>query len=88
MSNVTNLLWLLFLISAFAPYFQQKMLELARLRLLRRLEKARGTRAITLIHRQESRFFLGIPLIRYINIDDSEQLLRAIRMTQKELPID
>jgi ClpP class serine protease len=88
MSNLTNLLWLLFLISVFAPYFQQKMLGLARLRMLRKLEKARGTRLITLIHRQESRSFLGIPLIRYIDIDDSEQLLRAIRLTQKDLPID
>ncbi len=88
MANLTNILWLLFLIAAFAPYFQQKMLELARLRLLRKLEKTRGSRLITLIHRQESRSFLGIPLIRYIDIDDSEQLLRAIRLTQKEVPID
>jgi ClpP class serine protease len=88
MPNLTNILWLLILISAFAPYFQQKMLELARLRMLRRLEKTRGTRVITLIHRQESRSFLGIPIFRYIDIDDSEQLLRAIRLTQKDLPID
>ena len=88
MSNLSNILWFLFLIAAFAPYFQQKMLDLARLRLLRKLEKKRGTRVITLIHRQESRSFLGIPFIRYIDIDDSEQLLRAIRLTQKDLPID
>lgn len=88
MPNLTNILWLLILISAFAPYFQQKMLELARLRLLRRLEKIRGSRFITLIHRQESRSFLGIPFFRYIDIDDSEQILRAVRLTQKDLPID
>ena len=88
MSNLSNIIWLLILISAFAPYFQQKMLELARLRLLRKLEKIRGTRVITLIHRQESRSFLGIPFFRYIDIDDSEQILRAIRLTQKDLPID
>jgi len=88
MSNLSNLLWVLFLIAAFAPYFQQKMLVLARLRLLRKLERTRGSRVITLIHRQESRSFLGIPIIRYIDIDDSEQLLRAIRLTQKDLPID
>ncbi|MBM2836383.1 MAG: Serine dehydrogenase proteinase [candidate division NC10 bacterium] len=88
MSNLSNLLWVLFLIAAFAPYFQQKMLVLARLRLLRKLERTRGSRVITLIHRQESRSFLGIPILRYIDIDDSEQLLRAIRLTQKDLPID
>lgn len=31
---------------------------------------------------------LGIPLSRYINVEDSEQILRAIRMTPDEMPID
>lgn len=32
--------------------------------------------------------FLGIPIVRYIDIEDSEQVLRAIRMTAPEMPID
>jgi ClpP class serine protease len=43
---------------------------------------------VTLIHRQEVLSFLGIPLARYIDIDDSEQVLRAIRTTPKDVPID
>lgn len=43
---------------------------------------------ITLIHRQEVLSFLGIPLARYIDIDDSEQVLRAIRMTPNDVPIE
>lgn len=43
---------------------------------------------ITLIHRQEALNLLGIPLVRYIDIDDSEQMLRAIRLTDEEVPID
>jgi ClpP class serine protease len=43
---------------------------------------------ITLIHRQESRSILGIPIARYIDIDDSEQILRAIRLTPPDMPID
>ena len=31
---------------------------------------------------------LGLPFGRYIDIDDSEQLLRAIRLTPAEMPID
>jgi ClpP class serine protease len=31
---------------------------------------------------------LGLPFGRYIDIDDSEQLLRAIRLTPPEMPID
>ncbi len=31
---------------------------------------------------------LGFPLVRYIDIQDSEEVLRAIRLTPPELPID
>jgi ClpP class serine protease len=41
-----------------------------------------------LIHRQESISLLGIPISRYISIEDSEQVLRAIRLTPPDVPID
>jgi len=56
--------------------------------LIRRLEQQRSSRVITLIHRQETMSLLGLPFGRYIDIDDSEQLLRGIRMTPPEMPID
>ncbi|GMA63729.1 hypothetical protein GCM10025859_41690 [Alicyclobacillus fastidiosus] len=43
---------------------------------------------ITLIHRQETISFLGIPLRNYISVEDSEQVLRAIRLTPDTMPID
>jgi ClpP class serine protease len=43
---------------------------------------------IAMIHRQETVGFLGVPLFRFIDIDDSEAVLRAIRMTPDETPID
>ena len=52
------------------------------------MEKNRGSRVIVLIHRQESVNVLGIPVVRYINIDDSEDVLRAIRLTDKNTPLD
>jgi ClpP class serine protease len=70
------------------PMVQARVLEWGRLRCLRRLERRRHSRVITLIHRQESRSILGIPIARYIDIDDSEQILRAIRLTPREMPID
>ncbi|MHB8184024.1 MAG: SDH family Clp fold serine proteinase [Candidatus Desulforudaceae bacterium] len=60
----------------------------ARIKLIRQIEKKRGSRVITLIHRQELISLFGIPLTRYINIEDSEQVLRAIRLTPPELPLD
>ncbi|MCX6372525.1 MAG: hypothetical protein NTX16_05475 [Actinobacteria bacterium] len=56
--------------------------------LLRAFEKTRGSRVITMIHRQETLSLLGIPFRRFIDIEDSEQILRAIRMTPADMPID
>jgi ClpP class serine protease len=86
--DLINILWIFLIISSFTPVLRQRWLDAARVRLIQQLEKARGTRVITLIHRQEAVAFLGIPLARYIDIDDSEEVLRAIRLTPRELPID
>lgn len=51
-------------------------------------ERSRGSRVILLIHRQESINFLGVPVSRLISIEDSEQVLRAIRLTPPNVPID
>lgn len=83
-----NLIWLIFIISAFMPMLHQWRIEQARVRMIRALEEKRGTRLITLIHREEAISLLGIPLRRFINIEDSEAILRAIRLTPDDLPID
>jgi ClpP class serine protease len=64
------------------------MLELRRNRSFHAFEQHRKTRLITMIHRQETMSFLGFPLARYIDIEDSEQVLRAIRLTPPDMPID
>ncbi|HUW64440.1 MAG TPA: ATP-dependent Clp protease proteolytic subunit [Spirochaetia bacterium] len=86
--DILNVFWIILLVSAFLPLLRQQRVEGFRLRLIRRFEEKRGSRLITLIHRQESISFLGIPLSRYINIEDSEQVLRAIRLTPEDMPID
>ena len=83
-----NIIWLFFIISALSPAMKQARLEAARIRFMRDLEKKRGSRVITLVHRQESISLLGIPISKYINIEDSEQVLRAIRLTPSDMPID
>jgi len=67
---------------------QQQALLAARARKLAEIERQRKSRVITLIHRQEAISFLGIPFTRFITIDDSEHVLRAIRMTDDDVPID
>jgi len=83
-----NLLWILLAIAMVVPLFRQKMIEAARLRLMRALEIKRSSRVIALIHRQESMSFLGFRVARYIDIQDSEQVLRAIKLTDPSMPID
>lgn len=83
-----SLLWLFLIISSLQPVIRQKMLDMERLRLLERLERLRNSRVIALIHRQETLSLLGFPLVRYINIEDSEAVLRAIQMTDNDVPID
>ncbi|HSW35573.1 MAG TPA: hypothetical protein VLH18_03115 [Candidatus Limnocylindrales bacterium] len=88
MEFITPLFWLFLIVSVLSPYLQQQMLRATRTRKLIEFERKRGSRVITLIHRQEAVNFLGIPLTRYINIEDSEQVLTAIRLTDKNVPID
>ncbi|MDI3328756.1 MAG: ATP-dependent Clp protease proteolytic subunit [Alicyclobacillaceae bacterium] len=83
-----DLVWLLIFLSFLWPMVRQRTVEFQRIQAIRRWENKRGSRMITLIHRQEALSFLGIPLRHYINIEDSEQVLRAIRLTPDDMPID
>ncbi|RLF22492.1 MAG: hypothetical protein DRN15_08970 [Thermoprotei archaeon] len=81
------LFWLLLLAMVVSPHWQYRSLQAARLRLMRRIEQRYGFRVITMIHRQERIGFFGIPFYRFIDIEDSEAILRAIRSTPPDRPI-
>ena len=83
-----SLLWIVFIIMTLVPAINRRLVQMSRQRLMRAIEKKQGSRLITLIHRQEALSFLGIAFSRYIDIEDSEQVLRAIRLTPEDLPID
>jgi ClpP class serine protease len=83
-----DLLWIFFMLSALQPIGQQRFLEMRQLRLLAHLERRRGSRTIALVHRQETMSLLGFPLMRYIDINDSEEVLRAIQHTDSNYPLD
>lgn len=87
--SILNILWLFILMSSIlSPLFGRRRIELARLRLLNSFSRKRGSRVIAMIHRMEAISFLGIPISRHIDIEDSEQVLRAIRLTPDDAPID
>jgi ClpP class serine protease len=83
-----DIFWLFFMFTALQPVLRQRMLEAMRTRKIGQLESLRNSRVILLVHRQETMRFLGFPVARYIDINDSEDVLRAIQMTDDELPLD
>jgi ClpP class serine protease len=86
--DLSTIFFLLFFVLFLLPPLQQWMLAARRARALTALQRARKSRVIAMIHRQETVGFLGVPLYRFIDIEDSEAVLRAIRTTPDETPID
>ncbi len=83
-----ELFWLFLIFISLQPLFKQRMIAAARKRTLAKLEKIRSSRVILLVHRQETMSFLGFPLMRYIDVNDSEEVLRAIHLTDNNVPLD
>jgi len=81
------LFWILLFIAMLSPWLSMRSLQHARLRLLALMEHKYGYRVITMIHRQEKIGLLGVPIYRYIDIEDSEAIIRAIRTTPPNVPI-
>ena len=83
-----NLLWLFFMIVTLQPALQKLFLVASRRRMIAKIERQRGSRVILLVHRQETMSFLGFPVLRYIDINDSEDVLRALDLTDPDVPLD
>jgi len=88
MSSPWDLLWLFFIFSLLQPIIQRALMTITRRRVLALIAARSDAAVITLIHRQETISLLGIPLARYIDIDDAESVLRAIRETQSGKTIE
>ncbi|NLW56535.1 MAG: hypothetical protein GX050_07975 [Firmicutes bacterium] len=86
--GLLELFWIVILLSTILPAIKKKKLEAARRIRIRQIEKEHGSRVIILIHRQETMSVLGFPFYRYIDINDSEEVIRAIHLTDPEVPID
>ena len=83
-----DVLWIFFMLSALQPVLKQQFLESSRQRLIARIEGKRKSRVILLVHRQETMSILGFPVFRYIDVNDSEEVLRAIHLTDPAVPLD
>ena len=80
--------WIGVLLFALQPILMTRILERKRRQKITDIEIANGSRVIVLIHRQETVRFLGVPFLKYIDMQDSEEVLRAIHLTDDTVPID
>ena len=85
--DFSDLLWIFIMLTSLQPVIKQRMLSASRTKAIAKIEKQQGSRVILLVHRQESMALLGFPVVKYISIQDSEQVLRALRLTDPKVPI-
>ncbi len=53
-----------------------------------KIQKKRKSRILALVHRQEPLGLLGIPVLKYIDLNDAEDVLEAIRTTPPKTPLE
>ncbi|MGB4254794.1 MAG: ATP-dependent Clp protease proteolytic subunit, partial [Rectinema sp.] len=86
--GIIDIFWIFLMISTLQPVLQRRYLNSMRAHKIAQIEKKRGSRVILLVHRQETMSLMGFPLMRYIDVNDSEEVLRAIQMTDDNVPLD
>ena len=86
--SIVDIFWIFFMLSALQPVLRQRSLDFMRARKIAQMERIRSSRVILLVHRQETMRLLGFPVMRYIDMNDSEEVLRAIQMTDDSVPLD
>jgi ClpP class serine protease len=83
-----DIFWIFIMLASVQPVVRQRLKEASRRKLIAQIERSRGSRLILLVHGQETMKFLGFPIVRYIDIHDSEEVIRAIHLTDPNVPID
>jgi ClpP class serine protease len=88
MDNFFSWLWIIIIIFALQPIVSERIRAMQRATAIRGIERSQGSRVITMIHRQERRSLLGFPVSRFINLEDAQTIIAAIKATPPERPID
>ncbi|WP_333794831.1 SDH family Clp fold serine proteinase [Hyphomicrobium sp.] len=83
-----SLIWIAIIVMALQPLLMGRWFALRRARAIGVIEKAHGTRVITMIHRQEQRRLFGFSFARHIDLEDAQTIIAAIKETPDTVPID
>jgi ClpP class serine protease len=87
-NGLRSLFWLVITLSIVWGSLQPYSTAAARRQLLKQFQHERKSRVIGLIHRHDTVSLFGVPVNSSISIEDSEAVLRAIRLTPADEPID
>ena len=82
------LIAVIFAVAMLQPMVQSRLMAARRQQQIRKFERKRGSRVITMIHRQDTRSLLGFPITRSIDLEDAQTIIPAIEATPDEMPID
>lgn len=86
--SFSNLIFILFAVMLLQPLLAGRLFVMRREQAIRKIEKARGSRVITMIHRQEKRSLFGVNVSRMIDLEDAQSIISAIKATPDNTPID
>jgi ClpP class serine protease len=82
------LFWVVLVVIVLQQVYGSNRPAVARTSVLERFQQERKSRVIALIHREDTVTIFGVPVGSSISIEDSEAVLRAIRLTPEDQPID
>lgn len=88
LGELSSLIWIAILVMAVQPMIAARWLAMQREKAIRQIERSQKGRVITMIHRQEKRSLLGFPVSRFINLEDAQSIISAIKATPDTMPID
>jgi ClpP class serine protease len=86
--DFSTLIWIAILMIALQPLLTGRWFAMQRMRAIRTLEQAHGSRVITMIHRQERRSLFGFSVARHIDLEDAQTIIAAVKETPRDMPID
>ena len=86
--DFSTLIWIFFAIMVLQPLLTGRWYAVRRAQAIRAIERANGSRVITMIHRQEKRSLFGFTVARHIDLEDAQTIIAAIKETPDDMPID
>src|SRR5512134_2735788 len=86
--DFSTIILLLFAALTLQPLLMGRWFATRLAQAIRAIERAHGSRVITMIHRQEKRSLFGFNVSRNIDLEDAQTIIAAIKETPTEVPID